>query len=423
MFKKPRVLVVGLLLAGCNSAPNAVGTTFDDAAVTDLGTPADRPVATDVRVVTDTPVVNDNGTPDAGTRDVGTPDAGTPDVGTPDVGTSDVGTPDAGTPDVGTLDGGTRDAGTPDSGPRDVGTPDTGCVATAETCNGRDDDCNGVIDEAGCGTHLLITEVITGPADAEYVEVFNPTASPIDLANVYVSDSRDYACYLGRACTITGRATDSIGGADFIGRFPAGATLAPGAYAIVAVTRDVAAFFALTGVCPTYHLPNNGSDAGVGSCSASLPLRLTAHVGTTIGGSVGLTNAGETVTVFQWDGSAPLVTDLDYVFWGTAAADGQVDKSSTAVALPADAGTAMYLPDTAAALQQRVLVSSSGNAAVRRCDYSEGAQVRTGGNGLGGNDETSERFTATWRGTAGAPTNDGGVGVLSGTPGGLNNCR
>lgn len=423
MTKNSRLLVLGLILVGCNSGPNAVGTTFDDAAVTDIGTPADRPSTVDTPVAADTPVTMD--TPVAADTPVAMDTPGAVDNGVSDAGVVDAVVVDSGPRDTGVIDAGPRDAGPRDAGAADVGTPDAGCIAAAETCNGRDDDCNGVVDESGCGTHLLITEVVTGPADAEYIEVHNPTASPIDLSNVYVSDSRDYACYVGRTCIIAGRAADGLLASDFVARFPAGATLAPGAHATVAVTRDVAAFFGLTGACPTYHFPINTGDAGapLGACTASRPMRPSGHAGTAIGNSAGLTNTGETVTVFLWDGVTALVTDLDYVFWGTASADGQVDKFGTAVVLPADAGMTMYLPDTPAASQQRVVVSSSGNAAVRRCDYSEGAQVRTGGNGLGGNDETSERFTATWRGTAGAPTNDGGVGALSATPGALNNCR
>ena len=420
MIKPYRLVALGLLLAGCNSGPNAVGTTFDDAGASDLGAP-DRPAVPD----TGAPDAGqpDVGPADTGARDTGAVDTGAVDAGARDTGPVDTGAIDAGTPDTGTIDAGTRDTGAVDTGPADVGTPDVGCIAAAETCNGRDDDCNGVIDESGCGTHLLITEVVTGPTDGEYVEVHNPTSSPIDLSNVYVSDSRDYACYLGRACTIAGRAADAIGGSDFVARFPAGATLAPGAYAIVAVTRDAANFRALTGVCPTYHFPLTAGDAGVGPCTASVAMRPSPHSGTAIGGSAGLTNTGETVTLFQWDGVASLVTDLDYVFWGTASADGQVDKTGTSVVLASDAGTATYLADTAPAMQQRVSVASSGNAAVRRCDYSEGAQVRTGGNGLGGNDETSERFAVTWRGTPGAPSGDSGVALLSATPGALNHCR
>tara|TARA_B100001750_G_scaffold236418_1_gene240275 strand:+ start:77 stop:691 length:615 start_codon:yes stop_codon:yes gene_type:complete len=63
--------------------------------------------------------------------------------------------------DGGAHDAGTRDAGQ-DAGPEDLGV-DMGCIPVEETCNGLDDDCDGVADNdfdlnadpmncGGCGT-------------------------------------------------------------------------------------------------------------------------------------------------------------------------------------------------------------------------------------------------------------------------------
>ncbi|MEC7523729.1 MAG: lectin-like protein [Myxococcota bacterium] len=63
--------------------------------------------------------------------------------------------PDAALRDGEVVDAG--DAGEPDAGPLDAGTADGGldadggaCAPVLEVCNGRDDDCDGVVDEDGC---------------------------------------------------------------------------------------------------------------------------------------------------------------------------------------------------------------------------------------------------------------------------------
>ena len=47
----------------------------------------------------------------------------------------------------GGADGGRPDTGRPDTGRPDTGPPPDGCVASAETCDARDEDCDGLVDE------------------------------------------------------------------------------------------------------------------------------------------------------------------------------------------------------------------------------------------------------------------------------------
>ena len=151
-------------------------------------------------------------------------------------------------------------------------------------------------------------------------------------------------------------------------------------------------------------------------------MRPTGHATNTIGTSAGLTNSTEPVVLFQWDGSAALPVDLDYVFWGTpSSTNAQVDKTTTSITLAAG-GSATFLPDTAAASQQRVAAPANGAAAVR-CNYAEGTERRTGGNGRGGHDETSESLMTTWRVTSAPALVDGSIAALNATPGAINNCR
>lgn len=298
------------------------------------------------------------------------------------------------------------------------------CTPATETCNGRDDDCDGVIDESSCGTHLLITEVVVGPTEAEFIEIHNPTAAAIDLSNYYLSDFHDYACLLGRTCAITGRtAPTSIATSDFVARFPAGATLAPGGYLVVTTTSPERFATIAGGRCPTYYLPASGlaGDGGavpLGPCTGAVAMRGAPTTANTVGSSAGLTNGGELAILFRWDGTSNLVEDVDYTFWGAASSSNlQVDKSGTS------AMGSPYRTDTPAAMQQRVAAPDNGAAAIR-CNYAETGERTSGGNGLGGHDETSEPLMTTWRTTVAPVVPDGGMLTsITATPGTVNDCR
>ena len=451
---------------GCSSEPpNNVGNGNGDEAGVDVPPPKDTgttdtgprdtgPADTGPRDTgpVDTGMTPDSGTPDVSVPDVAAPDVVTPDVTVPDVSTPDVTVMDAGAPDVTAPDVTVPDVSVPDVTVPDVTVPDTGvdvprpdagpvdvpvmdggtpdavadvvtCTPTTETCNDRDDDCDGLIDESGCGTHLLLTEVVAGPTEAEYIEIHNPTSAPINLSNVYLTDFNDYACVLGATCTIPGRAVATLGGSDFVARFPDGATLAPGAYATIATGQPADFPRLLGGQCPTYYFQRTTSM--LGACTMSQAMRQTPNAtaaAPSIGSTAGITNDGEPITLFLWDGTSALVQDLDYFVHGVpSTANAQVDKTGVMVVR----GTMMatYRADTMVAMQQQGPRFANGGANVR-CHLGEGAETRTGGNGATGHDETSERFTLTWRATT--PTmavGDAGLTSVNASPNAVNNCR
>ncbi len=188
--------MLAAVLGGCSFEWDALrprvdgGTRADVQMGTDAG--ADAGFATDV--VTTTDVGEDAGTTDvgesdAGELDVGELDAGTTDAGELDAGTDvgfdagvmDVGTPDVGTPDVGRPDVGMPDVGTPDVGTPDVGTPDVG---TSDS---------GVV--APTAGSLVITEIMNdlegspSEPEGEWIEIYNPGPSAVNLSNVRVRDA------------------------------------------------------------------------------------------------------------------------------------------------------------------------------------------------------------------------------------------
>jgi hypothetical protein len=110
---------------------------------------------------------------------------------------------------------------------------------------------------------------------------------------------------------------------------------------------------------------------------------------------------GEPIILFYWDGAATLVTDVDYVYAGPTSPNNPfVNKSGVTVEGPA--GRATYLGETGdsytSGLRHAPLSTVDGGlvGTCRRAGLSEGNQIATGSNGIGGRDETSEESSKTW---------------------------
>lgn len=284
-----------------------------------------------------------------------TGDPYTPSSGDDD---DDEGAPDAAGPGAPDAAPGTPDAApdTPDAGP---GMPDA-----APTASGA--------------APLLLSEIVLAPTGAELIEIVNPTGAAVALDTYYLTDAPTYFRLPAGAATI-----DS---ADFIVRFPAGATIPAGG--VVTVALDTAAAFTTAhGVAPTYSI----ADGTMTVVAAS--------------GVPTLTNGGELIALLHWDGVADLVTDVDLLLAGTpSVANGLAPKSGAAVDGPdADGVTSAYAAD-AATLPPQVAAPGSG-LSTKRILLEAGHETQAGtGNGVDGHDETSEATTTTWDATFTAPT-------------------
>ena len=258
--------------------------------------------------------------------------------------------------------------------------------------------------KAGGIQPLLISEVVVTPTAGEFIEIYNPNATAMDLSNVYITDATfaGGSTYYYNIVTGTNAGGGSFG--DFLARFPDGATIAPGAYQTIALTGSDD-YFTTYGINPDYELfeDNTTSDA-IADMREALP--------GSINNQGGLTNGAEVAILFYWDGMTDLVTDLDYVLWGDT--DEAVDKTGVSIDGPdADGTPSVYNNDTAIASQQLVSTSAhSSGQSFQRQDLAEGNEITTGGNGVNGQDETSEDLMNTWCSSVATPGAESSCGVL-----------
>jgi len=249
--------------------------------------------------------------------------------------------------------------------------------------------------------HILISEFVVTPTEGEFIEIYNPTDAQIDLTNYYISD----ATFAGGP-TYYYQIVEGGGGGggfgDFNARFPAGATIAAGEHQTIAILGD-SLFFDTYGVLPTYELYEDGSDFANDvpnlepATSGSIDNDHSANQNFGV-----LSNGGEVIVLYYWDGASDLVQDVDYVVWGDK--NEAVDKTGVSIDGPdADSDPSTYANDTA--IDDQTVVNTdndddenphdSGMSAQRILDV-EDLETWTGGNGMTGHDETSEN--TSWKG-------------------------
>src|SRR5262245_43348684 len=73
---------------------------------------------------------------------------------------------------------------------------------------------------------VLISASASGPAAAEFIEIYNPGTAAVDLTHVYLSDN---AVYYGIAAGMAWNPPTANVGTDFLVQFPPGTMIGPGA--------------------------------------------------------------------------------------------------------------------------------------------------------------------------------------------------
>ncbi|MDX2473126.1 MAG: FG-GAP-like repeat-containing protein [Candidatus Krumholzibacteria bacterium] len=253
--------------------------------------------------------------------------------------------------------------------------------------------------------HLIITEVVTksraigeSRIGSEFIEVVNPTDNTIDLTDVHLTDATFSPSGIAYWNITAGAPIPAeIGGGvfnDFHVRFPAGYQMAAGDTISISVTGSDQ-YHQAYGQLPDFELYEDGRVPDV------VPEMRAVFPGSVHGGEpIGeldlnllpaLSDASESLILYQWDGNTDLVADLDFMFWGTSTSV-LFDKSGVT------AGASTYLDDFDPASQQPVSVSEQNfGQAYARLNAGEGTESLAGGNGLTGHDETSENLGATWQ--------------------------
>jgi hypothetical protein len=227
---------------------------------------------------------------------------------------------------------------------------------------------------------ILLSEIVVAPTDGEMIEIVNTSTQDVDLSTYYLSDSASYFRLPVGA---------TVDAADFIARFP-DRTVIPG-HGVMTVAISMPAMFAsVHQMSPTFSL----ADGTMRVIVANAPT---------------LTNTGEPIVLFQWDGQSDLVRDIDIMIVGAptsgnvltsksgSSQDGpDADTSSSAYAT--DAGTIRAQaapPPNPIGTPPNIQVFSTQRILLE--DGYENQRVR--GNGQDGDDETSEDTSITWDGT------------------------
>ncbi|MBK7537020.1 MAG: lamin tail domain-containing protein [Myxococcales bacterium] len=276
------------------------------------------------------------------------------------------------------------------------------CVLAAGCKFGDDRALGSSVDAAidavlpGAG-HLLLTEVksVNGaPAGAgtdEFLEIWNPTNREISLANYYLSDFVDYWKVPERTLPVVQ--------ADFVVRFPEDAVIASDQVITIA-TNDVV-FSSEFGKSANYAL-NLGATAG-----ATKAFRERKVVDTQL---PGFTDTGEYIVLFYWDGVSDNVKDVDMVVSGatnTVTPANQLQSKMPVDGPDADTTATPYKAESGQlGLGMFTTLSSPGGAdlSYKRRTLESGVESQLGtGNGISGDDETSEQLKSSWDGDSTKP--------------------
>ncbi len=242
------------------------------------------------------------------------------------------------------------------------------------------------VDPYNISDHLLLSEIRVTPTDGEFIEIYNPTSSSVNLENYWIASMNyndptptptDDTRWYYQITTTTN--FTSMPNDDFIIRFPANAVIGAGEYITIGM-KGSAKFNTAYGFFPDYIIPASDTDAGGTKMSGYTTSNM---------GNAGLTNDGEEVILFYWDNVSPLVQDIDYVIWGSKKE--ACDKTGISV------NGSQYLSDTAITQQEVIKSSAHDNLkSFQRMWNSEGIEKKSNGNGLTQHDETSEPFSKTW---------------------------
>jgi hypothetical protein len=219
------------------------------------------------------------------------------------------------------------------------------------------------------GSPLLLSEVVLAPNPGEMIEIANTSSEEVDLSTYYLADT-------GKYYTLPAQASVDLN--DFIVKFPVGARL-PG-HGVIEVAIDTPTNFAMAyGMAPSFSVVDGSMQT------------------IAMNGQPQLTNEGEPIILFQWDGQSDLVRDVDIMIVGKPSAFNDLGNKS---GIQQDGPDADTLPSAYAVDRHTIAPQPSApgsGLSTKRIKLEAGYEVQDGkGNGQSGDDETSENTSATW---------------------------
>lgn len=237
--------------------------------------------------------------------------------------------------------------------------------------------------------HLIFSRLTITPKNAESVVIVNPTDENVDMSDYYLSDagSGNFNYYNLPSGEDYWNTNVFQTFNNFIVQFPLGTILPANDSLIISLNSD-----SLFQLYYTYSPDLSLTEDMLGlnglntvSCleNPSCPFADDSAIDI-------LHNTADMLILFKWDGDSNVVKDVDYVIWNDT--DNGIDKTSIGD----------YLPDTPLLDQQGITYNPGdfddyNSFSLLRVDYSEGLETHDGtGNGISGDDETSEDMSSTW---------------------------
>ncbi len=246
--------------------------------------------------------------------------------------------------------------------------------------------------------HLIISEIVVKTRNpvssfgSPYIQVVNPTGSDVDMGQVYITDATTSPSAFYYNITIGNPAASNPGGGnggDFHARFPDGYVLAAGDSLAISINGSVE-YQEAYGRLPDFELYEDSF------APDTVPELVEVFPGSIDAGPLSgvnvpaLSDIAESIIIYTWDGTTDLVQDMDYLMWGSNQGV-RFDKTGVTI------GSSTYANDTPVASQSAVAGAGPNfRHSFRRLSADEGTETLTGGNGIGGHDETSENLADTF---------------------------
>ena len=216
--------------------------------------------------------------------------------------------------------------------------------------------------------HLLLIRIVTQPDEAESISILNPTENAISLKDYYISDDEDYY-----KMQTENDPSPSSSASGFTAKFPE-VTINPGDTMHIVLNENYNEFYG-NDFAPDFTMFESNFYSMQKPESNSFGISENK-----------IDDDSELIILFKWkdESNLNLIEDVDYFLWG--AYQTPINKT----------GIDNYKNDTSNDSQLYFESIAKENYAYTRFSTQETAEIQSNGNGITGNNETSENFREAW---------------------------